>query len=230
MTQLETTRINKLIAHATGLSRREVDNAIAAGRITINGQVAIMGAQVAGTDAVLMDGKPVGAQQNYTYLLLHKPAGYLCSRKAQGEYPTIYELLEPKYRPLKPVGRLDRDSSGVILLTDDGDFAHRMTHPKFQKRKIYEVVLDQELAPLHQQMINDHGISLEDGTSQLTLERIHDDNRSQWRVMMSEGRNRQIRRTFAALGYTVVKLHRTNFGPYSVGSVQPGDVKLTSAT
>lgn len=228
MTDSDTTRINKLIAHATGLSRREVDNAISAGRVTINGAPAAMGAQVSKFDDVRLDNKPVGAQTAYTYLLLHKPVGYVCSRRPQGDYPTIYELLEPRYRSLKPVGRLDRDSSGLLLLTDDGDFAHRMTHPKFQKRKIYEVELDQELAPLHQQMINDHGINLEDGQSQLTLERLSDDNRTAWRVQMSEGRNRQIRRTFASLGYTVTRLHRTAFGPYSIESLASGKSELTT--
>lgn len=227
MTETGTTRINKLLAHATGMSRREVDNAITAGRITVNGTTAIMGAQVSATDDVRLDNKPISAQTAYTYLVLHKPVGYVCSRRPQGEYPTIYELLETGQKALKPVGRLDRDSSGILLLTDDGDFAHRMTHPKFQKRKVYEVVLDHDLEPLHQQMINDHGIALEDGESRLTLERLSDDNRLGWRVVMSEGRNRQIRRTFLALGYTVTKLHRTDFGPYALGDLAPGKALAT---
>jgi 23S rRNA pseudouridine2605 synthase len=218
----DTTRINKLIAHATGLSRREVDNSIAAGRVTINGVRAAMGAQVKANDRVALDNKPIALQTKYTYLLLHKPVGYVCSRRSQGENPTIYELLDPRYRPLKAVGRLDRDSSGILVLTDDGDLAHRMTHPKFQKRKVYEVELDSELAPLHQQMISDHGIALEDGVSQLSLERLSETDRRRWRVIMSEGRNRQIRRTFAALGYTVTALHRTQFGPYDIGDLAPG--------
>lgn len=209
------------------MSRREVDNAITAGRITVNGTTAIMGAQVSATDDVRLDNKPISAQTAYTYLVLHKPVGYVCSRRPQGEYPTIYELLETGQKALKPVGRLDRDSSGILLLTDDGDFAHRMTHPKFQKRKVYEVVLDHDLEPLHQQMINDHGIALEDGESRLTLERLSDDNRLGWRVVMSEGRNRQIRRTFLALGYTVTKLHRTDFGPYALGDLAPGKALAT---
>lgn len=227
MTETGTTRINKLLAHATGMSRREVDNAITAGRITVNGTTAIMGTQVSATDDVRLDNKPISAQTAYTYLVLHKPVGYVCSRRPQGEYPTIYELLETGQKALKPVGRLDRDSSGILLLTDDGDFAHRMTHPKFQKRKVYEVVLDHDLEPLHQQMINDHGIALEDGESRLTLERLSDDNRLGWRVVMSEGRNRQIRRTFLALGYTVTKLHRTDFGPYALGDLAPGKALAT---
>jgi 23S rRNA pseudouridine2605 synthase len=223
-----TTRANKYIAHATGLSRREVDNAISAGRVTINGVRAVMGSQVASGDIVQLDGKAVGESHDYTYLMLHKPVGYVCSRRRQGEYPTIYELLGDDQQKLKAVGRLDRDSSGILLLTDDGDLAHRMTHPKFGKRKVYEVELDHELEPLHQQMINDYGVTLEDGPSKLTLERITESNRLAWRVTMSEGRNRQIRRTFAALGYTVVKLHRTDFGPYSLGSLAAGQAAATT--
>ena len=228
MNETGTTRANKYLAHATGISRREADNAIAAGRVVIDGKKAGMGSQVPAGAVVLLDGKPIGEQQAYTYLALHKPVGYVCSRKRQGDYPTIYELLPPEQRKLKPVGRLDRDSSGVLILTDDGDFAHRMTHPKFQKRKLYEVELDRDLEPLHQQMINDYGISLEDGSSKLTLERMNDKDRNTWRVTMSEGRNRQIRRTFAALGYTVTKLHRTDFAPYSLNGLASGKTQPVS--
>ena len=133
MNETDTTRVNKYLAHATGLSRREVDNAIAAGRVTINGQKAAMGAQVSPKDEVKLDGKAAaGAAHRYTYLLLNKPVGYVCSRRRQGDSPTIYELLTGDQQKLKAVGRLDRDSSGVLLLTDDGDLAHRMNHPKFQ--------------------------------------------------------------------------------------------------
>lgn len=222
----DTTRVNKLLAHALGLSRREADAAVAAGRVTINGERAAMGAQVGPNDTVQFDKRTVGEKTAYTYLALNKPVGYVCSRKRQGDSPTIYELLPGEQRSLKPVGRLDRDSSGILLLTDDGDFAHQMTHPKFKKTKIYEVMLDHDLEPLHQQMINDHGVSLEDGVSQLTLTRLSDDSRQAWQVSMSEGRNRQIRRTFLALGYTVTQLHRTQFGAYQVGSLEPGTTQL----
>lgn len=226
MNDSDTVRVNKHIAHATGLSRREVDNAVSAGRVTINDERAAMGSQVKVGDIVKLDGKIIGTTHTYTYLMLHKPEGYVCSRKRQGEYPTIYELLPEHHQKLKAVGRLDRDSSGLILLTDDGDLAHLMTHPKFQKRKIYEISLDKELEPLHQQMINDYGVVLDDGPSKLLLERLTDTDRRSWRVTMSEGRNRQIRRTFASLGYTVIRLHRTTFGPYSIGELSTGKASL----
>lgn len=215
-------RLNKFIAHVGGLSRREADQAIKAGRIMVNEARASLGMQVSEDDIIRFDGKALHSQPAYHYILLNKPIHYVCSRRKQGETPTIYSLLPPDMQRLKPVGRLDKDSSGLLLLTDDGDFAHQMTHPKFHKTKQYLVTLDAPLQPLHHQMINDHGVRLEDGPSQLQLEKLHDDAH-QWRVTMHEGRNRQIRRTFAVLGYTVTRLHRVTFGPYALTDEKPGE-------
>ena len=133
----------------------------------------------------------------------------------------------------------------MILLTDDGDFAQRMTHPSFAKNKTYLVRLDADLQPLHQQMISDFGVELPDGKSRLNLTRIEsaselsandfsalktnekfeENSRKIWRVQMSEGKNRQIRRTFSALGYEVLRLHRTEFGEYILGDLNPGEVR-----
>ncbi len=223
-------RLNKFLAEQTGISRREADELIEKGRIIVNGTPAILGTRINQSDQVKKDGKIVPVSpKKFTYIALNKPAGYVCSRKQQGDTPTIYSLLPEEYRTLKPVGRLDKDSSGLLLLTDDGDFAHRMTHPKFRKLKVYEVEIDKELEPLHQQMISDYGIQLDDGRSQLQLERLSDDNRKAWRVTMSEGRNRQIRRTFAALGYTVTRLHRVQFGDYLLTTLETGTYEPTRA-
>lgn len=217
-------RLNKFLAHATGISRREADSLIDQGRVTINGTQAELGRPVQDDDIVHLDGKQLSLR-SYTYLVFHKPVGYVCSRKRQGDTPTIYELLPEQYRILKPVGRLDKDSSGILLLTDDGDFAHSMTHPSFHKTKRYEVELDKDLQPLHHQMISDYGVNLEDGPSKLQLTKAA--NAKEWVVEMHEGRNRQIRRTFDALGYTVTKLHRTNFGPYQLDTLSPGKFTVT---
>jgi pseudouridine synthase len=219
-------RLNKYIALHKGVSRRVADGLIAKNIVAINGTPAPLGAHVSNGDVVTIKGVPVKTQTALRYIALHKPAGYVCSRRAQGDTPTIYALLPKDMHALKPVGRLDKDSSGVLLLTNDGDFAHRMTHPTFHKQKTYIVELDHDLAPLHQQMISDYGVQLEDGSSKLLLERRSDENRTEWTVLMHEGRNRQIRRTFAALGYTVTALHRTQFGNYSLGDIPTG--KYTS--
>lgn len=218
----ESIRLNKFLAERLGLSRRQADDAIAAGRVSVDGEAAVLGARIDKNSNVCYNGKIVPFLANYTYLGMNKPVGYVCSRRRQGDFPTIYELLPEKYQGLKTVGRLDKDSSGLILLTNDGDFAFRMTHPSFVKTKIYDVELDQALAPLHQQEIADFGIEIGDGVSRLGLERL-DEGRKRWRVTMHEGRNRQIRRTFGALGYTVVKLHRLAFGPYRLDGLSEGE-------
>lgn len=217
-------RLNKYLAFQLGISRREADNSIVAGHVKVNGTAAVLGGRFEEGDEITYKGRPLATRASYTYLALNKPIGYVSSRKQQGDSPTLYSLLPESYHHLKPVGRLDKDSSGLLLLTDDGDFAYSMTHPKFYKVKVYDVSLDTPLQPLHQQMISDFGIELEDGPSKLSLER-QGDSRKDWTVTMHEGRNRQIRRTFDSLGYSVVKLHRTNFGAYALDSLKPGEYK-----
>lgn len=218
-------RLNKFLAERLGLSRREADDAIAGGLVTMNGEVAKLGARVAKNDEICYNSKVVPFPADFSYIMFHKPVGYVCSRRAQGQAPTLYELLPKKFQHLKTVGRLDKDSSGLILLTNDGDFAFAMTHPKFVKTKVYLATLNRDLEPLHQQMIADFGVQLEDGVSKLGLMRRFENNRREWEVTMSEGRNRQIRRTFLALGYIVTKLHRVQFGKYSLGELKAGEWK-----
>lgn len=223
---IDALRLNKHLALNLGISRREADNLIDRRIVTINDKIATLGARFSEGDKIVIDGKELHGKTEYQYIALNKPVGYVCSRKQQGDNPTIYELLPDKYHHLKPVGRLDRNSSGIVLLTNDGDFAYQMTHPSFQKTKIYHVRLENDLAPLHQQMISDHGVTLEDGSSKLQLERINDTDRKSWVVTMHEGRNRQIRRTFGSLGYIVNKLHRTNFGNYALGDIKIGEFRV----
>lgn len=211
-------RINKYIALATGMSRRAADTVIDDGRVLVNNLRPGSGQDISDTDSVSVDGRIVAPPLNRTTIMLNKPAGYIVSRDGQGGM-TIYDLLPIGYDRLKPVGRLDKDSSGLLLLTDDGDLANKLTHPSYQKLKVYEVLLSRPLQPLHHQMISDHGVQLEDGPSKLQLERRTDGNDKQWIIIMNEGRNRQIRRTFESLGYEVKKLHRTKFGDYELGDL-----------
>lgn len=217
-------RLNKFLAERLGISRREADDAIAAGKVTVDAKKAELGARIDidKNPNVCYNGKMVSLQAGYLYVALNKPRGVVCSKKSQDGGKTVYDLLPNKYRELKTVGRLDKDSSGLILLTNDGDFAFRMTHPKFVKTKIYEVKLERALEPLHQQMIADFGVQIGDGISKLGLERL-DDTRKLWRVIMHEGGNRQIRRTFGALGYTVVELKRLSFGSYMLDGLREGE-------
>ncbi len=221
-------RINLFVAQATGLSRRAADQAIAAGRITVNGQPAQVGNHVTATDVVTLDGRPIIPLVKRQTITLNKPAGYVCSRVGQGSQ-TIYDLLPPELHNLKPVGRLDKDSSGLLLLTNDGKLAHKLTHPSFSKQKIYAVELNKPLTNEDFMKVTQSGVNIGDnrasrfqlkkpGNSHRDLAKHSDKliHNSAFLVTISEGRNRQIRRTFAALGYRVTRLHRIQFGPYQL--------------
>ena len=206
-------RINKYVALATGLSRRVADTLIADGKVTVNNEVPSSGYSVTDQDIVKLGEKVITAPTSTTTIMFNKPTSYVVSRDGQGS-KTIYDVLPKQYHHLKPVGRLDKYSSGLLLLTNDGNLANELTHPSNQKVKVYEIMLNKPLEPLHRQMISDHGVVLEDGPSKLQLERLHEGDDTMWVVKMKEGRNRQIRRTFSSLDYTVRKLHRTHFGKY----------------
>ena len=247
------TRLNKFLAERLGVSRREADELIKSGKVTINCDKAIIGNKIDNKSKICFNNKLIPFDNEYLYVAFNKPVGYVCSRHAQGKAPTIYEILPKKYHKLKTVGRLDKDSSGLILLTNDGDFAFKMTHPKFHKEKVYEVELDKPLEPLHQQMISDFGVMLDDGPSKFTVIKSElakpsssgrssrpssrgslssprsdcgfpseEISQARYTAILTEGRNRQIRRTFAALGYKVTKLHRTQFGKYQLGNLAFG--------
>ena len=213
-------RINKFVASASGISRRAADAAISEGRIMVNGSLPQLGQAVGPKDIVIFDGKQLSQPAKPLTIMLNKPVGYVASRDGQGS-KTVYDLLPPEYHNLKPVGRLDKDSSGLLLLTDDGAMANRLTHPSFGKEKTYLATLDKPLSDEHRARI-EFGVRVEDYTSRLKLQQLGGNN---YEVKMSEGKNRQIRRTFAVLGYTVTKLHRTNFGEYALDNLTLGAFK-----
>lgn len=208
-------RLNKFIANATGLSRRSADALVDSGIILVNGLPPEPGQDIVPSDIVTRDGQPLQLQQVRT-IMLHKPVGYVVSRNGQGSQ-TVYDLLPREHHGLKPVGRLDKDSSGLLLLTSDGLLADQLTHPRYQKEKTYLISLDKPLTPTDVTAIMD-GIPVEGYVSRLHLQGAG----TEWTVTMRQGKNRQIRRTFAARGYTVVKLHRTVFGDYRLGQLAAG--------
>lgn len=211
-------RINKFVALSSGLSRRAVDQAIQAGRVRVNAAPPQLGQQVTAADSVSLDGQTLRPPEETTTIMLNKPTGYVCSRVGQGS-KTIYDLLPPELHNLKAVGRLDKDSSGLLLLTNDGALANELTHPSHQKVKVYQVSLDKPLTPADKASIK-QGIAIEDYISHLRLKQLATPFKFQ--VSMSEGKNRQIRRTFSILGYQVLTLHRTNFGEYSLDNLKSG--------
>jgi 23S rRNA pseudouridine2605 synthase len=214
-------RINKYIALATGMSRRAADDVIASSDVRVNGVPVQPGQDIKESDVVILHNKVLTLPNVFTTIILNKPVGYVCSRDGQGSR-TIYDLLPAALHALKPVGRLDKDSSGVLLLTNDGILANSLTHPRNIKNKVYEIALNKPLSKFDWQSIHEQGIQLEDGLSKLFLERIEPFDDTHWQITMHEGRNRQIRRTFASIGYTVTQLHRIQFGDYVVGSLPSG--------
>ena len=216
-------RLDKLLSHLNCGSRREVQAMIRSGRVTVDGAMETDPAAKVDPDAaqVALDGQ-AQCYRAQRYYMLNKPSGVITASRDE-RHDTVLDLFpEEERRGLFAVGRLDKDSSGLILLTNDGDFGFQMTHPKFAKHKLYEVELERALEPLHQQMIGDFGVELKDGRSRLGLTKL-DEGRRKWLVEMSEGRNRQIRRTFGALGYTVTGLKRLEFGPYRLAGLAPGE-------
>lgn len=216
-------RLNQFLAQHTVLSRRKADEAISAGRVEINGVLARLGDVVIESDKISLDGQIIETQVKILTLMLHKPVGYVVSRNGQGSQ-TIYDLLPAKYHHLKPVGRLDKDSSGLLLLTSDGQLANQLSHPRYQKTKRYRVELDRRLHAADRSKIIGRGVNIGDERpSQFKVLPVSDTTLD---VHLQEGRNRQIRRTFEALGYKVIGLHRTHFGEYSLQSLKSGEFSV----
>lgn len=224
-------RLNVYIAQNTGISRRAADRAIEEGRITINGRQSVLGQIVNPEDVVALDSRAITPDVKTTTIMLNKPVGYVCSRDGQGSQ-TVYNLLPKELHHLKLVGRLDKDSSGLILLTNDGQLANQLTHPRYQKIKVYEVRLARPLIADDLQKIQ-RGVLLEDGLSKLDVQQLEISNQKlnksellvpncYFQITMTEGRNRQIRRTFAVLGYKVIHLRRTTFGNYKLDKLSSG--------
>jgi len=213
-------RLNKWLAEHSRYSRRAADALIQQGKVVINGQTAAIGQPYNDGDTVLIDGKIISqTTAKKVVVLLHKPTGYVCSRNGQGA-PTVYSLLPVHLHSLDIAGRLDKDSSGLVVFTNDGTLLHSLTHPSHNKIKEYMVSLDKPLTTEHKNSI-EKGIQLEDGVSKLQLTLI-DATKNKWQVTMHEGRNRQIRRTFEAVGYHTVVLHRTRMDDYKIGTIPTG--------
>ncbi len=220
-------RINKWLAAHTHLSRRKADDAITSGKITINDRIAQLGDEVGDSDIVKIAGIRIEQHTTpFSYILLNKPVGYVCSRSGQGS-KTIFELLPQNLHSLEPVGRLDKDSSGLLLMTDDGEWLNTMAHPSHNKQKIYNVRLDKPLTPTDTAQLSKGVLIGDERASYIVVHPIREAGASSadYRVHISEGRNRQIRRTFEALGHRVITLHRVQFGRYMIEDLALGSYR-----
>lgn len=218
-------RINKWIAGQTGFGRRTVDRYIEEGKITVNGEVATMGQSVDGTEAITLNGRTIDTHKEESVtILLHKPRGYVCSREGQGS-KTVYDLLPEKYQDLKLAGRLDKDSSGLLMLSNDGAVIQQLTHPTLHKQKTYIITTRRPLSEADLKTIQ-KGVDIGDERpSQFEITPYNDQERK-YKAVLLEGRNRQIRRTMEAVGNQVVTLHRIQIGNFALEGLAEGRYKI----
>jgi 23S rRNA pseudouridine2605 synthase len=210
-------RLNAYLSRAGIASRRKADDLIKAGRVTVNGERGQLNTFVEAGDRVEVDGRPV-ERQRLAYVLLHKPADVVTTASDPQGRPTVVGLVDHESRVV-PVGRLDADATGVLLLTNDGELAHRLAHPKYEVEKVYEVDVegepsDEVLARLA------GGVELEDGrTAPARVRRL---GPSRVELAIHEGRNRQVKRMLEAVGHPVGRLHRSRYAGLTVEGLEPG--------
>ena len=219
-----TERIQKIIAARGVTSRRKAEELIAAGRVTCNGRVCLLGESAdPDTDIILLDGKPLPSGGEYAYIMLHKPRGFVTTLSDEKGRRNVAELVADCGQRVYPVGRLDMDSEGLLLLTNDGDFANRLMHPKHNVDKTYMVAVDgyteNGLAQLAQPITLD-GYTIAKPTVKLLS--VNEKGRAKIEVVIHEGRNRQVRRMCAAAGMQVLRLQRISEGKLRLGDLPLG--------
>ena len=218
-------RLAKFLAHGGVASRRRAEVIIAAGRVSVGGRVVTDPALDVGEgDDVRVDGSPVGAESREVWAV-NKPAGVVSTAREPGSRPAVVSLVDSKGR-LYPVGRLDADSTGLLLLTNDGELANRLTHPRYEVPKAYRVQLGRPPSDGDLRRLS-RGVELEDGpTAPAEARRL---GKREVEIVLREGRNRQVRRMAEAIGNEVVALRRVRFGPVELGSLAEGEARLLSS-
>ncbi|HLY94874.1 MAG TPA: pseudouridine synthase [Gaiellaceae bacterium] len=213
-------RLNAYIARSGVASRRGADELIKAGRVRVNGEPGQLNTFVGSTDRVEVDGREVFPQQ-LTYLLLHKPAGVVTTARDPGGRPTVVELV-PREPRVVPVGRLDADTTGALLLTNDGPLAHRLAHPRYGIEKVYEAEVEGDPDERTLRALA-AGVDLDDGrTAPARVRRL---GRSRIELVLHEGRNRQVKRMLEAVGHPVVRLHRSAYAGLTLKGLAPGEYR-----
>lgn len=225
-------RLQKFLANAGVSSRRKAEELIARGRVKVNGRVVTeLGTKVDDAkDVVAVDGKKIESAETI-WIALHKPRGYLSTRRDPQGRPTVYDLLPPSLHGLFYVGRLDLDSEGLLLLTNDGDTANRMLHPRYEVERVYEILVRGEVKPDKIDMLLD-GVELDDGVATAESVKVLGVTRNEMRMRLTlrEGKKREVRRMLWAVGHKVLRLKRLSYGPIKLGRLAEGKWrKLTEA-
>ena len=211
-------RLNAYLARAGVASRRGADELIKAGRVRVNGAPGALNTFVGDADVVEVDGAPV-AKQRLEYALLHKPAGVVTTARDPQGRPTVVQLVDSASRVV-PVGRLDTDTTGALLLTNDGPLAHRLAHPRYGVEKVYEADVDGRPSETVLKRLAE-GVDLEDGrTAPARVRRL---GRSRVELVLHEGRTHQVKRMLEAVGHPVRRLHRTAYAGLDLRGVSAGD-------
>lgn len=209
-------RLNAFLARSGVASRRRADELVKAGRVTVNGQPGRLGTMVGARDRVEVDGKPV-SRQRLRYVLLHKPAGVVTTARDPQGRPTVVELVPAEPRVV-PVGRLDADTTGALLLTNDGQLAHRLAHPRYGIEKAY--VADVEGDPDEDALARlRKGVELDDGPTAPARARLLGPGRVE--LVLHEGRKHQVKRMLAAVGHPVTRLHRSAYAGLTLEGLEP---------
>ncbi|HHW49281.1 MAG TPA: rRNA pseudouridine synthase [Clostridiaceae bacterium] len=217
-------RLQKFLSHAGIASRRKAEELIAQGRVCVNGvRIKDMGVKVSSGDVVEVDGKKVNLEEKKVYIMLNKPVGYISSAKDQFGRKTVLDLVKDVKERIYPVGRLDYDTSGLILLTNDGEFAYVLTHPSSEIDKVYSVVVKGAVSKDKIKAFK-KGIKIDNYiTSPAKLRIINiTDNTSTVEITIHEGKNRQVRKMCKAIGHPVLKLKRIAIGPLKLGDLEEG--------
>jgi 23S rRNA pseudouridine2605 synthase len=212
-------RLNAYLARAGVASRRKADELIKAGRVTVNGEPGRLNTFVAKSDRVELDGQPL-ARQQLAYVLLHKPAGVVTTASDPQGRPTVVGLVAGVETRVVPVGRLDADTTGALLLTNDGELAHRLAHPRYEVEKVYEAEVEGEPSDEALRQL-EGGVDLDDGPT--TPARARRLAPSRVELAIHEGRKHQVKRMLEAVGHPVTRLHRSRYAGLTLGGLQPGE-------